>query len=219
MDCYQIQLKSLWNRARHILDTHTVDSSFSAPYRINYTTQCFLLQLFTATSTKSYLMLVHVKTFDISKWKSETWIKMRQLKGKEKKENAKEKRERKKEFLENKDKIFTVVLPTLGVLFALLAMFVYMSTRPKSVIEGWRQWRNFCLLFFTPTWKPAVICNYNVAQILFNDFQVIIWNTVVTSSCIQLWRMWSNVYFYINLNFHICEKCMCIPIWFCDICD
>ena len=61
---------------------------------------------------------------------------MRQLKGKEKKENAKEKRERKKEFLENKDKIFTVVLPTLGVLFALLAMFVYMSTRPKSVIEG-----------------------------------------------------------------------------------
>ena len=61
--------------------------------------------------------------------------KMRQLKGKVK-ENAREKRERKKEFMENKDKLFTVVLPTFGVLFALLAAFVYMSTRPKSVIEG-----------------------------------------------------------------------------------
>ena len=62
---------------------------------------------------------------------------MRQLKGKVK-ENAREKRERKKEFMENKDKLFTVVLPTLGVMFALLAAFVYMSSRPKSVIEGWR---------------------------------------------------------------------------------
>ena len=60
---------------------------------------------------------------------------MRQLKGKVK-ENAKEKKERKKEFMENKDKLFTVVLPTLGVMFALLAAFVYMSSRPKSVIEG-----------------------------------------------------------------------------------
>ena len=60
---------------------------------------------------------------------------MRQLKGKVK-ENAREKRERKKEFMENKDKLFTVVLPTLGVLFALMVAFVYMSSRPKSVIEG-----------------------------------------------------------------------------------
>ena len=40
---------------------------------------------------------------------------MRQLKGKIK-ENAREKRQRKKEFKENKDKLFTVVLPTLGVM-------------------------------------------------------------------------------------------------------
>ena len=60
---------------------------------------------------------------------------MRQLKGKIK-ENAREKRQRKKEFKENKDKLFTVVLPTLGVLFALMVAFVYMSSRPKSVIEG-----------------------------------------------------------------------------------
>ena len=78
-------------------------------------------------------MLVHVKIVtDNRLWNVE---KMRQLKGKVK-ENAREKRERKKEFMENKDKLFTVVLPTLGVLFALMVAFVYMSSRPKSVIEG-----------------------------------------------------------------------------------
>ena len=60
---------------------------------------------------------------------------MRQLKGKTK-ENARERKERKKEFMENKDKIWTVALPTFGVLFALIIVFVYISTRPKSVIEG-----------------------------------------------------------------------------------
>ena len=60
---------------------------------------------------------------------------MRQLKGNTK-ENAREKKERKKEFMENKEKLFTVALPTFGVLFALIIVFVYISTRPKSVIEG-----------------------------------------------------------------------------------
>lgn len=60
---------------------------------------------------------------------------MRQLKGKIK-ENAREKRQRKKEFKENKDKLFTVVLPTLGVMIALIVAMVYMNSRPKSVIEG-----------------------------------------------------------------------------------
>ena len=61
---------------------------------------------------------------------------MRQLKGGKTKENAREKRERKKEFMENKDKLFTVALPALGVLFMLVAVLVYLSARPKSVIEG-----------------------------------------------------------------------------------
>ena len=60
---------------------------------------------------------------------------MRQLKGKTK-ENAKERKERKKEFMENKEKVWTVALPTFGVLFMLVGMFIYLSTRPKSVIEG-----------------------------------------------------------------------------------
>ena len=60
---------------------------------------------------------------------------MRQLKRKIK-ENAREKRQRKKEFKENKDKLFTVVLPTLGVMIALIVAMVYMNSRPKSVIEG-----------------------------------------------------------------------------------
>ena len=60
---------------------------------------------------------------------------MRQLKGKPK-ENAKEKKERKKEFMENKQKVWTVALPTFGVIFLLVAVSIYLSTRPKSVIEG-----------------------------------------------------------------------------------
>jgi Na+/citrate or Na+/malate symporter len=59
---------------------------------------------------------------------------MRQLKGKTK-ENAREKKERKKEFLENKDKLFTVALPTFGVLFLMVVVFVYMSSRPKSILD------------------------------------------------------------------------------------
>ena len=61
---------------------------------------------------------------------------MRQLKGKVK-ESAREKKERKKEFMENKEKLFTVALPALGAVFLLVVVFVYMSTRPQSVIEGW----------------------------------------------------------------------------------
>ena len=60
---------------------------------------------------------------------------MRQLKGKPK-ENAREKKERKKDFMENKDKVWTVALPTFGVIFLLIVVFVYLSARPKSVIEG-----------------------------------------------------------------------------------
>ena len=60
---------------------------------------------------------------------------MRQLKGKPK-ENAKEKKERKKEFMDNKAKVWTVALPTFGVIFLLVVVSVYLSTRPKSVIEG-----------------------------------------------------------------------------------
>ena len=60
---------------------------------------------------------------------------MRQLKGKPK-ENAKEKKERKKEFMENKQKVWTVALPTFGVIFLLVVVSIYLSTRPKSVIEG-----------------------------------------------------------------------------------
>jgi hypothetical protein len=60
---------------------------------------------------------------------------MRQLKGGKTKENAKEKRERKKEFLELKEKTFSLVLPILGVLSALVIVLVYMSTRPKQGID------------------------------------------------------------------------------------
>jgi len=57
---------------------------------------------------------------------------MRQLKGKPK-ENPKEKKERKKEFKENKEKAFTVALPTLGIIFLVIVIIVYLNTRPKSI--------------------------------------------------------------------------------------
>lgn len=58
---------------------------------------------------------------------------MRQLKGKVK-ESAREKKERKKEFMENKEKVWTVALPALGVVFLLVVVFIYINTRPKNII-------------------------------------------------------------------------------------
>lgn len=57
---------------------------------------------------------------------------MRQMKGKTKETN-KQKKERKKEFLENKQRVFTLVLPTIAAIFCLIAAYVYFKTRPKSV--------------------------------------------------------------------------------------
>lgn len=55
---------------------------------------------------------------------------MRQLKGKTKETN-KQKKERKKEFLENKQRVFTIVLPTIAAIFVIIAAYVYTKTRPK----------------------------------------------------------------------------------------
>jgi cell division septal protein FtsQ len=55
---------------------------------------------------------------------------MRQLKGKVKESN-KQKKERKKEFMENKERVFTIVLPVVGGLFLLLVAYVYFKTRPR----------------------------------------------------------------------------------------
>ena len=52
---------------------------------------------------------------------------MRQLKGKVK-ESRKEKRERKQDNLANKERLWTVVLPTLLGAVALIAAYVYFNT-------------------------------------------------------------------------------------------
>ena len=57
---------------------------------------------------------------------------MRQLKGKTKETN-KQKKERKKEFLENKQRVFTIVLPTVAAIFVIIAAYIYVKTRPKLV--------------------------------------------------------------------------------------
>lgn len=55
---------------------------------------------------------------------------MRQLKGKAKETN-KQKKERKRDFLENKKKVFTVVLPSLAAICLLIIIYVYIKVKPK----------------------------------------------------------------------------------------
>lgn len=57
---------------------------------------------------------------------------MRQLKGKTKETN-KQKKERKKEFLENKQRVFTIVLPTIAAMIVIIAAYIYFKTRPKLI--------------------------------------------------------------------------------------
>ncbi|XP_054581027.1 single-pass membrane and coiled-coil domain-containing protein 4 isoform X2 [Eptesicus fuscus] len=56
--------------------------------------------------------------------------KMRQLKGKPKKETSKDKKERKQAMQEARQQVTTVVLPTLAVVVLLIVVFVYVATRP-----------------------------------------------------------------------------------------
>ena len=37
--------------------------------------------------------------------------------------------------MENKEKIFTVALPTLGVLFLFVILYVYLNSRPKMAVD------------------------------------------------------------------------------------
>lgn len=58
---------------------------------------------------------------------------MRQLKGKVK-ETRKEKRQRKVENAENKQRMLTIVVPTLVVIFCIIVAFVYLKTRPSEIV-------------------------------------------------------------------------------------
>ncbi|XP_072467465.1 single-pass membrane and coiled-coil domain-containing protein 4 isoform X2 [Notamacropus eugenii] len=59
-------------------------------------------------------------------------VRMRQLKGKPKKETSRDKKERKQAMQEARQQITTVVLPTLAVVVALIVVFVYVATRPAT---------------------------------------------------------------------------------------
>ena len=56
--------------------------------------------------------------------------KMRQLKGKPRKETWKDKKEQKQAMHEARQQITTVVLPTLAAVMLLIVVFVYAATRP-----------------------------------------------------------------------------------------
>jgi len=58
---------------------------------------------------------------------------MKQLKGKVK-ETHKEKHERRQDFLKQKERVFTIVLPTLLAIWAAIAAYIYFNTRPKNPV-------------------------------------------------------------------------------------
>jgi len=60
-----------------------------------------------------------------------SWLGMKQLKGKVK-ESHKEKRERREDFSKQKERLFTIVLPTLLAIWAMIAAYVYFNSRPKN---------------------------------------------------------------------------------------
>jgi hypothetical protein len=61
---------------------------------------------------------------------------MRQLKGKVK-ETKKQKKERKEDFKKQRDRLFTVVLPTLGAIAFLIIAYVLVNSYPsKKAIEN-----------------------------------------------------------------------------------
>jgi hypothetical protein len=53
------------------------------------------------------------------------------MKGKPKKETAKDKRERRKDNVQIKHQLFTIVIPVLLLVAAIVIGLVYLKTRPK----------------------------------------------------------------------------------------
>ena len=59
---------------------------------------------------------------------------MRQLKQKVKKETPKQKRERREDFAKQRERLLTIVVPTLVTLAVVIVAFVYFQSRPKLEI-------------------------------------------------------------------------------------
>ncbi|XP_037998417.1 single-pass membrane and coiled-coil domain-containing protein 4 isoform X1 [Motacilla alba alba] len=90
----------------------------------------FFSLLFQKTSDN--LLLFHSLWSHISAKKKDPKRRMRQLRGKPKKETSKDKKERKQAMQEARQQITTVVLPTLAVVVLLIVVFVYVATRPNT---------------------------------------------------------------------------------------
>jgi len=58
---------------------------------------------------------------------------MKQLKGKVK-ESHKQKHQRREDFSKQKERLFTIVLPTLLAIWAIIAAYVYFNSRPKHPV-------------------------------------------------------------------------------------
>jgi len=58
---------------------------------------------------------------------------MKQLKGKVK-ETHREKHQRREDFSKQKERLFTIVLPTLLAISAMIAAYVYFNSRPENPV-------------------------------------------------------------------------------------
>ncbi|XP_049536708.1 single-pass membrane and coiled-coil domain-containing protein 4 homolog [Anopheles darlingi] len=56
---------------------------------------------------------------------------MRKLRGGQTKETRKQRQERREEVLKIREQMKTIVLPTVGVLFLCIVVYVYLKSRPQ----------------------------------------------------------------------------------------
>lgn len=128
-------MEDLLNRAADVLMTGICADlaqknyflSFAVSCAANHSTEFFslLFQTDLGQSSAVPFPLVPAKKKDPKR-------RMRQLRGKPKKETSKDKKERKQAMQEARQQITTVVLPTLAVVVLLIVVFVYVATRPNT---------------------------------------------------------------------------------------
>lgn len=105
--------------------------SFAASCTANHSTEKEFFSLLFQKALDN-LLLFHSLWSHISAKKKDSKRRMRQLRGKPKKETSKDKKERKQAMQEARQQITTVVLPTLAVVVLLIVVFVYVATRPNT---------------------------------------------------------------------------------------
>jgi len=99
---------------------------------------------------------------------------MKQLKGKVK-ETHKEKHQRREDFSKQKERLFTIVLPTLLAISAVIAAYVYFNSRPKNPL----MWDNSEITH----WSPDNFFNVRKFIVLLESYYLYV------QLCVQLYAL------------------------------